>query len=35
MLADGLKARKAREPNLDRRRLKDTVDLMVAAITAH
>ena len=34
LLVDGLKARKAREPDLDRRRLKNAIDLMVAAVTA-
>lgn len=33
LLADGLKARKARDPNLDRRVLKNAINRMVGAIT--
>lgn len=33
LLVDGLKARKAREPDLDRQRLRNAIDLMVAAVT--
>jgi len=32
LLVDGLKVRKAREPDLDRRRLKSAIDLLVAAL---
>ena len=34
LLADGLKARKAREPDLDRRVLKNAINRIVGAITA-